>query len=410
MKDKNIYKILVSFILIIAFTATMFPASANYPDISLYINGRLVQINPKPLVIAGYITVPFRGLSEALGADVYWNPSSQTMTAVKGNQSITVENGYKWAIINGNVITMPVYSFINGNRLYVPLTLFIQGFNAKIQWDKVNHIAYVTTPDSHYEEGSGISNISYPNYDELKKTLQSYISTRPGQISVYVHDLTTGQTLSIGGDNVYVAVSTIKLPLVLYLYEQAAAGKLDLNTKLTYTSQYYMQGTGILQGQPFGGQYTIRELSRLAIEYSDNVAWQMLLDYAGQDNLTEFEKSLGAKATGEIDGLSVTTPKDMDIYLSELLAFRDNNYNLGNEVLYYMEHSIFSEGIPQELPSGVIVAHKMGALDDKFHDVGIVFGNRPYIITIFTQNGWEDASLQTLADISRIVYDYQSGL
>ncbi|SHF54605.1 Beta-lactamase class A [Caldanaerobius fijiensis DSM 17918] len=410
MKEKRFYRIIASFVLIMAIIAITLPASANYPDISLYINGILVQINPKPVVIGGYIAVPFRGISEALGADVYWDLSTQTMTAVKGNQNVTVQSGHKWAIVNGKVITMPVYSFMNNNRLYVPLTLFKEAFGANIQWDKVNHIAYVTTPDSHYEWGTGISNISYPDYSALKAKLQRYINTRPGQISVYVHDLTTGQTLSIGGDRVYAAASTIKLPLVLYLYEQAAAGKVDLNTKLTYTPQYYMQGTGILQGQPFGGQYTIRELSRLAIEYSDNVAWQMLLDYAGQDNLTAFEKSLGAKATGLVNGLSVTTPKDMDIYLSELLTFRDENYDLGNEVLYYMEHSIFSEGIPQELPSGVVVAHKMGALDDKFHDVGIVFGNRPYIITIFTENGWEDASLQTLADISRIVYDYQSGL
>ncbi|WP_051585892.1 serine hydrolase [Caldanaerobius polysaccharolyticus] len=410
MKGNKIYKAVISFALIIAVIAIMLPASANYPDISISINGNLIQITPKPMVVGGYITVPFRGISEALGADVYWDSSSQTMTAVKGDQSATVQNGQKWAVVNNKVITMPVLSFMSNNRLYVPLTLFKEAFGANIQWDKVNHIVYIKTSDSHYEWGTGVNNIVYPDYNALKAKLQSYISTRPGQISVYVHDLTTGQTLSIGGDNVYAAASTIKLPLVLYLYEQAAAGKIDLNTKLTYTPKYYMQGTGILQGQPFGGQYTIRELSRLAIEYSDNVAWQMLLDYAGQDNLTAFEKSLGANATGLVNGLSVTTPKDMDIYLSELLAFRDENYDLGNEVLYYMEHSIFSEGIPQELPSGVVVAHKMGALDDKFHDVGIVFGNRPYIITIFTENGWEDASLQTLADISRIVYDYQSGL
>jgi hypothetical protein len=52
----------------------------------------------------------------------------------------------------------------------------------------------------------------------------------------------------------------------------------------------------------------------------------------------------------------------------------------------------------------------MGALDDKFHDVGIVFGKRPYIITIFTRDGWEAVSLQTLADISRMVYDFQQNI
>ena len=246
-----------------------------------------------------------------------------------------------------------------------------------------------------------------PNYDVLRTQLEDYIGTRPGKVSVYVKDFATGETLNLNSDQVYVAASTIKLPLVLYIYELAAQGKINLDAKLTYTPEYYAQGTGILQGEPFGGQYTIRELSRLSMEYSDNVAWKMLLDFMGQDKLTAYEKSLGAKATGGDNGLYITTPEDMGIYLERLLNFSEEKPEYGNEVLHYMANSIFSEGIPQDLPDDIVVAHKMGALNDKFHDVGIVFGNRPYIIAIFTDEAWEAVSLQTLADVSRIVYNFQ---
>jgi beta-lactamase class A len=259
-------------------------------------------------------------------------------------------------------------------------------------------------------DGRSVSGNISPDYESLKDALQKYISGRPGKISLYVKDLGSGKTLEIGSDYIYAAASTIKLPLVLYLYELAAEGKVDLNTTLTYTQKYYTQGTGILQGKPFGGSYTLRELSRLCIEYSDNVAWKMLLDFIDHDGLTAFEKSLGASATGKIDGLYITTPKDMGRYLEELLSFSKKYPDYGNELLYFMEHSIFKEGIPQDLPDSTVVAHKMGALDDKFHDAGIVFGKRPYIIAIFTQDGWEAASLQTLADISRIVYDFQQNI
>jgi beta-lactamase class A len=246
-----------------------------------------------------------------------------------------------------------------------------------------------------------------PNYDVLRTQLEDYIGTRPGKVSVYVKDFATGETLNLNSDQVYVAASTIKLPLVLYIYELAAQGKINLDAKLTYTPEYYAQGTGILQGEPFGGQYTIRELSRLSMEYSDNVAWKMLLDFMGQDKLTAYEKSLGAKATGGDNGLYITTPEDMGIYLERLLNFSEEKPEYGNEVLHYMANSIFSEGIPQDLPDDIVVAHKMGALNDNFHDVGIVFGNRPYIIAIFTDEAWEEVSLQTLADVSRIVYNFQ---
>lgn len=111
---------------------------------------------------------------------------------------------------------------------------------------------------------------------------------------------------------------------------------------------------------------------------------------------------MGAKATGGDNGLYITTPEDMGIYLERLLTFSKEKPELGNEVLHYMANSVF--------PADIIVAHKMGALNDKFHDVGIVFSNRPYIITIFTDEAWEKVSLQTLADVSRIVYDFQESI
>ena len=100
----------------------------------------------------------------------------------------------------------------------------------------------------------------------------------------------------------------------------------------------------------------------------------------------------------------------MGKYLGRLLAFKEEHQDLGGELLHYMQNTAFEEGIVQNLPKGTVVAHKMGALNDKFHDAGIVSGERPYVITIFTQDGWEEVSLKTLAEISKIVYDYHEKL
>ena len=65
----------------------------------------------------------------------------------------------------------------------------------------------------------------------------------------------------------------------------------------------------------------------------------------GQDKLTAYEKSLGAKATGKIMVCSPTTPEDMGRYLDRLLEFSKEKPEYGTEVLHYMANSIFSEGI-----------------------------------------------------------------
>jgi beta-lactamase class A len=301
-------------------------------------------------------------------------------------------------------------NLLNKMKLYI-LPLLVSAIILSAAPVPVNSSAEATTavsvdnlPSDHIQKEKS------PEYDDLQAQLEKYIGTRPGKVSVYVKDLATGKTLNIESDKVYVAASTIKMPLILYVYELAAQGKIDLDAKLTYTSEYYAQGTGILQGKPFGGQYTIRELSRLSMEYSDNVAWKMLLGFVGQDKLSAYEKSLGAKATGGDNGRFITTPEDMGRYLDRLLIFSKEKPEFGNEVFHYMANSIFAEGIPQDLPQGTVVAHKMGALNDKFHDVGIVLGSRPYIVTIFTDYAWEAVSLQTLADVSRMVYDYQESM
>ena len=131
-----------------------------------------------------------------------------------------------------------------------------------------------------------------PDYTKLKAQLDSYIKTRPGEVSVYVKDLETGKTLNIESDKVYVAASTIKLPLILYVYELAAQGQIDLNKKLTYTPEYYAQDKAFR-----GNRCWTIYIKELSVSVNTVMAWKMLLDIR-QDKLTAYEKSWGAKATG----------------------------------------------------------------------------------------------------------------
>ncbi|MZP31322.1 serine hydrolase [Heliobacterium undosum] len=388
------------------------PAAANYPEISLSINGNLVQTTPPVQTKNSETSVPFRGVAESLGMTVYWNPTTQAMTVMKGGAAVTVETGNRWASANGKTIQLAFAPYLSSERLYVPLTLFGQVFGAELGWDGVSHIATVRTTDGYFALGAGVKKVSLPNYGPLKQKIQGYLNTRPGQVNLYVQDLTSGAKMDIAGDEIHRTASTHKVPTVMYLYSLAAQGKVDLDAKLTYTSQYYRQGTGILQTKPYGGQYTLRELGRLSIVYSDNVAWVMLLDYLGRENVNNYMRSLGANVTGsDANGYFITTPCDMGKYLGALLVFKDAYPQLGGEIFSAMQNTIFNERIPAKLPNGTVVAHKIGSLNDSIHDMGIVFANnRPYIISLYSKNAWEAASNETLAQVSKMVYDHQVSL
>lgn len=76
--------------------------------------------------------------------------------------------------------------------------------------------------------------------------------------------------------------------MALYIYEQAEKGLINLDDKLTYTSAYYNSGSEILKNKKFNESYTTKELVSYANIYSDNAAYNMLMDRYGRDNMYNF--------------------------------------------------------------------------------------------------------------------------
>ena len=93
-----------------------------------------------------------------------------------------------------------------------------------------------------------------------------------------------------------VSASTIKLPLVLEVLRQESLGALDLSEQYTVRAADVVGGTGILQ-QQVGRTLPLRELARLAIVYSDNVAANVLLDRLGMERLNASLRAAGFAGT-----------------------------------------------------------------------------------------------------------------
>ncbi|WP_075982988.1 serine hydrolase [Bacillus massilinigeriensis] len=97
-----------------------------------------------------------------------------------------------------------------------------------------------------------------------------------GDITLQYRDLTNGDEYQINAKASRSAASTIKLPLVLYVMELASQKKINLNQKLTYKSYHYYGGSVVIQYAKVGSKYTIRDLVKKAMVYSDNIAFIML--------------------------------------------------------------------------------------------------------------------------------------
>jgi len=254
-------------------------------------------------------------------------------------------------------------------------------------------------------EGGSEQIVKKKELSELKSELESYIKKFKGQYGIYYINLVSGEEFGINDSSVYIAASTVKIPLNLYLFKKIENGSVNPENRMTYLERDYEGGTGSIQYKKVGSTYTVRELSKLSIEVSDNVATNMLLRLLGRKNLKDYMRKLGGTVVE--DNKNVSCPKDMALYMKKVYEFYKSNKELGGELVRYLENTIFNERIPKLLPKEVKVAHKIGNQVGAIHDVGIVFAEKPYVISVMSKNiESETEAYDIIANISKKVYDF----
>ena len=246
------------------------------------------------------------------------------------------------------------------------------------------------------------------NYDELKDELNKYVSKYTGQYGIYFIDLENGYEFGIDETDEYTAASTVKVPLNYYLFKKIEAGEVDPEKTLAFTEDDFEGGTGILQTKKLTGKtFTIRYLLKLSITNSDNIATNILLRYFGKKNLKDYMRSLGGTVVENTK--NVSCPKDMAIYLKNIYEFCNKNDELGAELKHNLTNTMYNDRLPRLLPKGVKVAHKVGDQIGAVHDVGIIYSDKPYVLTVMSKGVISDEEAHdVIAQISKKVFDFMN--
>jgi beta-lactamase class A len=209
-----------------------------------------------------------------------------------------------------------------------------------------------------------------PLHSELERIAQAY----PATYGVVILDPSTGETVTMDADQRFLAASLNKLPVLMTLYRAAASGAVDLEDEITMqASDVQAYGTGVLYTDyPIGYTMTLRECARFLIKESDNTAWKMLDRYLGREYIRAELYRVGARST-EYWIPNTTTPNDVLIMLEKISDPSYTTPDLSDEMLDLMTNTSFEDRLPQPLPEGLQVSHKIGSYGDTFGDAGIVF-------------------------------------
>jgi beta-lactamase class A len=246
--------------------------------------------------------------------------------------------------------------------------------------------------------------------EELDERLGDISRSHAGTHSVVVFDPLSGEAASLNSDRRFVAASLSKLYALLTLYSAASRGEVDLEDEITMrASDVWAEGTGVLYAQPVGTTMTLRECARYLIEESDNTAEVMLNRYLGEREIEAELRRVGARSTSYWMP-NTTTPNDILLVLQAISDPSHTSPALSEEMLEIMTGTAFEDRLPQPLPEGVRVAHKIGSWETTFSDAGIVFpegtdgADQGYYVVVFSEGTPEDAARETIRDVSLEAY------
>jgi hypothetical protein len=113
-------------------------------NITVLVNGTAVIFDQPPIIENGRTLVPLRAIFEALGAKVDWNQSTQTVTAIRGDTTVTLTIGSNTLNRNGEQVTLDVPAQLVGGRTLVPARAVAESFGAKVEWDAGTRTVTIT--------------------------------------------------------------------------------------------------------------------------------------------------------------------------------------------------------------------------------------------------------------------------
>jgi len=252
--------------------------------------------------------------------------------------------------------------------------------------------------------------------------------------------LGTGEEIRVNADGETGTASTIKVPVLIEVFRQAEAGKIDLETKIADTPETRTPGSGILRDLSTGIPLSVRDVAILMIVVSDNTATNMLIDLVGLERINATMREFGFPRTqlrnrihfptigDDVKNLAVTTPGELAGIMEALATGRILSDESRAEILRIMGMQHYLDNVPRYLPytpyaeelekpdNGLRIYNKTGGWTGFRADMALVeWPGTRYVIGVVTDGDpdtrfWaENEGSKVIGRISRTIFDQWGG-
>ena len=306
----------------------------------------------------------------------------------------------------------------------VPLLINFQNTNILFMLRRLIYLLLVTViPVIIYSQ----NNFSLA---QLRQVIADTLASQKGIFAVAFKDLRSGDTLYINEHDSFHAASTMKTPVMIEIFRQAAKGKFSLSDSLIIKNEFRSVADSSFFNldsaddseheiyKHIGEKRSISELMYQMIILSSNFATNLLIDLVNARNVTETLRGFGAKNMIVLRGVedqkafdrglnNTTTAYDLMVLFEHIARGKAVSKKASAAMIKILLDQQFNDIIPANLPSDVKVAHKTGFISGLHHDSGIVFllDGRKYVLVILSRNlADEKSAVKVMASVSAMIY------
>ena len=108
-------------------------------------NNPVAFADQAPAIIDNRTLVPVRGVFEALGFEVGWNPDAQQVTLTRSGDTVVITVGSDIFTANGATHTLDVPAQIINNRTMLPIRAVVESVGYNVDWDAVTRTVIIET-------------------------------------------------------------------------------------------------------------------------------------------------------------------------------------------------------------------------------------------------------------------------
>ena len=261
--------------------------------------------------------------------------------------------------------------------------------------------------------------------------LHSLCTGFDGLCSVYLSVPSTGEAFTFNADKKINSASTIKIPLLAFLFKDAMEGTIDLDEPVPLGDDGVSGGSGVIKFLSPQIRLSLYDYAVLMMIYSDNTATNKIIDTLGMGRANAFFKENGwndtvlARKMMAPIGTNLTSARDLGNILTQIYEKKLVSQEASNRMLSIMacqQLGKLDKSLPNvwrpssthvpvtAVPEGrVVLAQKGGTLSNIgiLHDTGIMLlpNGQCAIMAVMTKSNNENKAFDFIKTVSRTVYD-----